>query len=70
VRRFHARLCRLEARTLDDSCEGAPLVFLTPGLDYPEGEPPEEIRCVRCGGFCGRVVLHEGEGPCDAFPDA
>jgi hypothetical protein len=72
VRRFHGRLRRLEARTLEDSCEDAPLVFLRSGVDFAEGRPPEETRCGKCGQYHGWVVLHvdEPEGQCDAFRDA
>jgi hypothetical protein len=70
VRKFHARLRKLESWTMQESCADAPLVFLWPVLDYPEGHPPEATRCDKCGGFCGRVVLHEGEGPCEDFTSA
>jgi hypothetical protein len=51
----------LERRNLSLFCVGSPLVFLIVGLDYPEGRPPAQTRCERCGEYHGRVVLHEGE---------
>jgi len=64
VRKYHARLRRLESRTVQDSCVDAPLVFLWPHLNYLPGQPPREHPCPRCG-ECHTVVLHEEDEPED-----
>ena len=66
MRRFTARLRRLEARNPQDSCVDSPRLFLIAGRDFPVDAPPRHERCDRCGewhdafdGHARRVVPHE-----------